>query len=88
MSRLSVEALIAEPDRAAFEREIAGGDIDEGGFAGAVGSDQAEDPAFGDFQADVVNSLDPAKVAGYALKPQQRRHASKTTTLTATSGVG
>ena len=88
MSRLPVEALIAEPDRAAFEWEVPGGEIDQRRFSGTVGSDQPESSANRDFEADVLNSLDPAKVAGYALKPQQRRHASRTTTLTATSGVG
>ncbi len=49
-----------------------GHDVEQRGFARAVGADQAEDFAFADLKAHVFQSLQAAKALAQALGDQQR----------------
>ena len=50
------EVFLHKFDRAGVRLEDAGGDFEQGAFAGAVGSDDADDAARGDIQGDVLES--------------------------------
>ena len=58
-------ATIVRPQRA-------GDAIDQRGLAGAVRSDQAEALALADFDVDIVQRDEAAKVLGQSIDPQQR----------------
>ena len=43
-------------------RQQTGDQVEHGGFAGAIGTDQAEDAALGNRQADVLQHLQAAEI--------------------------
>ena len=67
----------AEPDAAGLRAVHAGHQVDEGGLAGPVGADQADDLALLETEAHIVDGLDAAEAMAEAIGHQDgRAHAA------------
>ena len=80
--RQTVDALAAQADLAAGQRQQAGEQVEQGRLAGAVGADQRGDLAAVHGQAHVVVGHQPAEALDQAFRVQQRlvrrqRHAAR-----------
>ena len=62
-----IQLLAVEGDHACAWRIDTGDHVKDGGFTGAVGTDQAENFAFGHIEVEIVDGDESAEASGYLL---------------------